>query len=107
MLMAVSEAGRDVNASINTQINSSSLSQDVKIIIASITVFLANLIALFIVAFLCHINHIKQKFRVLLQTNQQNPPSTKKGTENPLITSNQKFELKENEAYTSVQLHNV
>ena len=94
-MLMVSEPGLDVDTSINTQIKSSSLSQDVKIIIASVTVFLANLTALFIVVFLCHINQLKLKFRALLQTNQQNPPSTKKGTENSLIRSNQKFELRE------------
>ena len=101
----VSEQDLDEDSSIH--INSLSLSEDVKIIIASVIVCLVNLIALFIVAFLCHINQIKQKFRVALKTNQQNPPSTKKGTENPLTRCNKDFELQVNEAYISVQPHNM
>ena len=79
---------------------SSSLSQDVKIIIASVTVFVVSSTLFFIVGFLCHCFRPKQE---KINVPHVTTPTPEKEN-SPLYQELQHVQLKENIAYIPVQL---
>ena len=87
---------------LKTDNKSSSLSQDVKIIIASVTVFVVSSILFFITGFLCRCFHPKQTKSGSLHANTPTPDKTDSKAPSSNIIQN--VELKENIAYVPVQL---
>ena len=83
---------------------SSSPSQDVKIIIASVTVFIVSSTLFFITGFLCRCFHPKQAKSSPLHATVTTPMPEKTDSEAPLPNIIQNVELKENIAYVPVQL---
>ena len=90
---------------MNTDNKPSSLSQDIKIIIASVSVFVGSSAVFLVIGFLCHYFHPKRTKSGSVHVHGTAP--TPEGTDSGASSSNtvvQKVELKENIAYIPVQL---
>ena len=87
---------------LTTESKDSSLSEDVKIIIASITVFIANSTLFIIIGFLCRYFHPKRVISDSGSIDETAPAIERTDSEAPSPIQN--VELKENIAYIPVQL---